>query len=353
MTRGLHSRRSSPPPSRAPRPRPRPRSPWSTRRSPRCCRPPRSSRSAATGRVVTYSRKVFIPLTQLCRDVCHYCTFAQAPRALRAALPEPRGGVEDRARRCRRRLQGGPLHPGRQAGAALRPRAPGARCSLGFASTLEYLEHCAREVHAHTGLLPHLNPGVMTADGSRPAAPGVGVDGPDARERQRAAVRARRAALRLPGQAAGSRASPRSPPPARSRCPSPPDSSSASARRGASGSSHCWRCARCTRATGTCRKSSSRTSAPSAGTRMAHAPEPDARGAAVDARGHAPDLRRRACRCRRRRTCSPGSSTALVRAGRQRLGRGLPGDPGPREPGGPVAAPASARARTPRPPDAR
>src|SRR5215831_14364049 len=34
------------------------------------------------GRVVSYSRKVFIPLTQLCRDVCHYCTFAKAPRAL-------------------------------------------------------------------------------------------------------------------------------------------------------------------------------------------------------------------------------------------------------------------------------
>lgn len=34
---------------------------------------------------ITYSRKVFIPLTQLCRDVCHYCTFAQAPRKLHAA----------------------------------------------------------------------------------------------------------------------------------------------------------------------------------------------------------------------------------------------------------------------------
>src|SRR5579875_2502171 len=39
---------------------------------------------AGHGTTVTYSRKVFIPLTQLCRDVCHYCTFAKAPRALRA-----------------------------------------------------------------------------------------------------------------------------------------------------------------------------------------------------------------------------------------------------------------------------
>src|SRR5919201_376336 len=41
-------------------------------------------RDAAHGSIVTYSRKVFIPLTELCRDVCHYCTFAKAPRALAA-----------------------------------------------------------------------------------------------------------------------------------------------------------------------------------------------------------------------------------------------------------------------------
>ena len=38
-------------------------------------------RDCAHGRLISYSRKVFIPLTKLCRDVCHYCTFAQAPRA--------------------------------------------------------------------------------------------------------------------------------------------------------------------------------------------------------------------------------------------------------------------------------
>ena len=42
----------------------------------------RALRDAAHGNVVTYSRKVFIPLTQLCRDVCHYCTFAQTPKKL-------------------------------------------------------------------------------------------------------------------------------------------------------------------------------------------------------------------------------------------------------------------------------
>src|SRR6516225_3688625 len=40
-----------------------------------------ASRDSAHGRLISYSRKVFIPLTKLCRDVCHYCTFAQLPRA--------------------------------------------------------------------------------------------------------------------------------------------------------------------------------------------------------------------------------------------------------------------------------
>ena len=44
---------------------------------------------AGFGDTVTYSRKVFIPLTQLCRDVCHYCTFAQAPRRLQRAYLAP------------------------------------------------------------------------------------------------------------------------------------------------------------------------------------------------------------------------------------------------------------------------
>jgi len=44
-----------------------------------------AKRDAAHGRLVSYSRKVFIPLTRLCRDVCHYCTFAERPRAGRPA----------------------------------------------------------------------------------------------------------------------------------------------------------------------------------------------------------------------------------------------------------------------------
>src|SRR6185437_13083310 len=49
---------------------------------------------AGFGETVTYSRKVFIPLTQLCRDVCHYCTFAKAPRALASPYLTPEQALE-------------------------------------------------------------------------------------------------------------------------------------------------------------------------------------------------------------------------------------------------------------------
>src|SRR5208337_1364239 len=59
---------------------------WMTRAPlPELMRRAASLRDAGHGRIVSYSRKVFIPLTKLCRDVCHYCTFAERPRAGRAA----------------------------------------------------------------------------------------------------------------------------------------------------------------------------------------------------------------------------------------------------------------------------
>jgi FO synthase len=117
---------------------------------------------AGHGRIVTYSRKVFIPLTQLCRDVCHYCTFAKAPRALRApymsleeVLAVARAGA---AAGCKEALFTLGDKPELRYSAAR-----GALEAMGFASTLEYLEHAAREVFTQTGLLPHLNPGLMDA----------------------------------------------------------------------------------------------------------------------------------------------------------------------------------------------
>jgi FO synthase len=118
---------------------------------------------AGHGPRVSYSRKVFIPLTQLCRDVCHYCTFAQTPRAavqpyleLDEVLRIARAGV---AAGCKEALFTLGDRPEARYAAARRALA-----ALGFATTLDYLAHVAREVFAQTGLLPHLNAGVMTRD---------------------------------------------------------------------------------------------------------------------------------------------------------------------------------------------
>jgi FO synthase len=134
-------------------------------------------RDAGHRNLVTYSRKVFIPLTHLCRDVCHYCTFAQTPKRLEA----PYLSIEqvlDVARRgaalgCREALFTLGEKP------ELRYRAArDALENMGYASTLEYLCETARLVYRETGLLPHLNPGTMTADELamlRPVAPSMGI----------------------------------------------------------------------------------------------------------------------------------------------------------------------------------
>ena len=85
------------------------------------------ARSLRRSPVVTYSPKVFIPLTKLCRDVCHYCTFAAAAAPRRARVPDAGRGARHRARRRRGRLPRGALHARRQAGAPLPRRARGAR----------------------------------------------------------------------------------------------------------------------------------------------------------------------------------------------------------------------------------
>src|SRR5271154_483974 len=117
---------------------------------------------AGFGETVTYSRKVFIPLTHLCRDVCHYCTFAKAPRRLKGAyltaeevLAIARAG---RAADCKEALF--------TLGDKPEERYAVARAALdaaGAVSTLQYLERMAKLVLEETGLLPHLNPGVMNA----------------------------------------------------------------------------------------------------------------------------------------------------------------------------------------------
>jgi len=124
----------------------------------------RSAAAARGGRrrVVTYSPKVFIPLTKLCRDVCHYCTFAQSPQAGEAAYMTPAEVL-------------GVAAAGAQAGCTealftlgdkpeLRYRAAREELGrLGHGSTVSYLVEMCRLVLRETGLLPHVNAGVMSA----------------------------------------------------------------------------------------------------------------------------------------------------------------------------------------------
>jgi FO synthase len=117
-------------------------------------------RDSAHGEIVTYSKKVFIPLTQLCRDVCHYCTFAHPPRRGERAyldtqevLAIARAGA---AAGCHEALFTLGDKP------ELRYRAAREELArLGHETTLSYLAEMAGLVLRETGLLPHLNPGVM------------------------------------------------------------------------------------------------------------------------------------------------------------------------------------------------
>jgi FO synthase len=120
-----------------------------------------SLRDLGHGRTVTYSRKVFIPLTMLCRDVCHYCTFAKPPARLERPFltPEDVVTIAEAGRRagCKEALF--------TLGDRPEERYPVARHWLeerGYHSTLDYVRAVAIAVIERTGLLPHLNPGVMT-----------------------------------------------------------------------------------------------------------------------------------------------------------------------------------------------
>jgi FO synthase len=117
-------------------------------------------RDEGHGNLVSYSRKVFIPLTQLCRDVCHYCTFAHPPRRGEAAfldreqvLAIARAGAKAGCKEALFTLGDKPELRYRAAREAL--------ARLGHDTTLSYLAEMAALVLKETGLLPHLNPGVM------------------------------------------------------------------------------------------------------------------------------------------------------------------------------------------------
>jgi FO synthase len=120
-----------------------------------------SLRDLGHGKTITYSRKVFIPLTMLCRDHCHYCTFAKPPARLDKPFltPEDVVAIAEAGRRqeCKEALF--------TLGDRPEDRYQVARewlAARGYHSTLDYLRAVSIRVIEETGLLPHLNPGVMT-----------------------------------------------------------------------------------------------------------------------------------------------------------------------------------------------
>ena len=134
-------------------------------------------RDAGRPGVVTYSKKVFIPLTRLCRDRCHYCTFVTVPHRLPAAFLERDEVLEiaraGAAQGCKEALF--------TLGDRPEDRWPAARRWLqerGWDSTLDYVRASAIAVLEETGLLPHLNPGVMSwgdLQRLKPVAPSMGM----------------------------------------------------------------------------------------------------------------------------------------------------------------------------------
>src|SRR5438477_941632 len=126
------------------------------------CAEARLLRDEGHGSLVTYSPKVFIPLTKLCRDVCHYCTFARPPRRGERACMSAEEVLEVAAAGASAGCHQALFTLGDKP--ELRYRAAREElAALGCSTTLEYLARMARLVLDETGLLPHLNPGVMDA----------------------------------------------------------------------------------------------------------------------------------------------------------------------------------------------
>ncbi|HEX7911656.1 MAG TPA: 5-amino-6-(D-ribitylamino)uracil--L-tyrosine 4-hydroxyphenyl transferase CofH [Paraburkholderia sp.] len=127
--------------------------------------------------VVTYSRKVFLPVTRLCRDVCHYCTFSrQSPSVDTAYLT-----LDEMLETARAGARMGCKEALFTLGEKPELRYPAAREALdklGFETTIDYVAHVAAAVFRETGLLPHVNAGCLTDEEVtklRRVAPSMGI----------------------------------------------------------------------------------------------------------------------------------------------------------------------------------
>src|SRR6478752_3421697 len=131
--------------------------------------------------VVTYSRKVFIPLTRLCRDRCHYCTFVETPGGLRKQNHDMYLSPDEVLAIAREGAALGCKEALFTLGDRPEDRWPQAREWLdaaGYDDTLAYVRAMSVRVLEETGLLPHLNPGVMSWEELqrlKPVAPSMGM----------------------------------------------------------------------------------------------------------------------------------------------------------------------------------
>jgi FO synthase len=137
--------------------------------------------SAGRSGLVTYSRKVFVPVTRMCRDRCHYCTFVQTPQQLQRAGEAPYMSPDDVLRVARQGAALGCKEVLFTLGDRPEERWPQARewlAEAGYESTLGYVRALAVQVLEATGMLPHLNPGVMSwqeLGRVKPVSPSVGM----------------------------------------------------------------------------------------------------------------------------------------------------------------------------------
>ena len=134
-------------------------------------------RDAGHGHLVSYSKKVFLPLTHLCRDVCHYCVFARPPKVGEAAFMGRAALVEQAqaasAMGCKEAL----FTLGDKPELRYKAARQGLQ-ELGHETTLSYLGEAARLVFEESDLLPHLNPGLMTTEDFqvlRPVSASMGI----------------------------------------------------------------------------------------------------------------------------------------------------------------------------------
>ena len=114
------------------------------------------------GNNITYSRKIFIPLTHLCRDVCHYCTFAKTPKR----ISKPFMSIEEVLNLCHEGAQLGCQEALLTLGEKPELRYRAARetlADMGYTTTIEYVTAVASRILEETGLLPHINAGTLSA----------------------------------------------------------------------------------------------------------------------------------------------------------------------------------------------